>query len=205
MICSAARKIHFSYISVQKFFTAPIARGVFENFNFAMGFVGAHNLMSDFNDFRYYRAKDFNRPLFCWKENALRIVDFLGNLSMVLYGIKSAPFVSLWNWSAKIVVPPAQLERCFGSQGIMPGNTFYASLSWSAFILGIPSTLKTLYSIYILAKYLKSNWREKGSKALKEHNIQTMQTHLRIRREDVYLTARAIKQTTQSFILTPHK
>lgn len=217
MLDKVVQGFRYSYETIQSFELSDATRTVAEYFNFVLGIKAGRNLASDY----YFKNREVSqykdRPL--WQQKAFKITDFLGNLSLVLGGLISSPMIAIGNRSLRILFTPEQLVCYFGQQGYLPGRTIYHSISSVAFLLGIPSILKTLYSIYawINQRRQTASSKEKGGSVekvvekptdTKKEEVIEKDSHLykplSVRKEHVYLTFKTVSSTAYRFLSTPN-
>lgn len=177
-----------SFIAVKQ--TDPLY-SIFQTFDFALGLIAVRNLVETiyYADPKYVELYE-HLPL--WQQEAFKVIDIMGRISLILGGLKSKPNVIVWKWVAKNVLTVEYFERFFGNSGLYPPDKIYQMIAVCAFILGIPSTLKTIFAI--CTKTAKPKLPD--SKPLNEG----------LRNSDVFLTIKEISETAQRIIMaTPHK
>lgn len=167
------------------------SRNIFDLIHFGFGFVGLHNFTQGicFEDRDISRVYD-NLPE--WQQKAFKIIDLLASLSMICKGLNSGTATVVWNWSARVIFNQSQFERLFGNQGIVPTGKIDRSIAFCAFILGLPSSLRTLYSLYTWATSIPP-----------KEKIET--NHIRSYKRavgagDLYLTIMTASKTAQEIL-----
>ena len=162
----------------------------------AMGFFGAYHLIKT-HYFEDREVEELYIGLPVWQQRALKIIDVLGNVSLILGALVSCPASALWKWGIQKVCTPEKIECLFGCKGYISGATVYRRTAMLAFLLGIPSTLKT---IYLICRWVKNRYMP-----VKE----PIATPLSMDETDIVVTARTISQIASRsarFVLnSPHK
>ena len=189
------REIQLSYEALLSLRFSETACNIFDTVNFAGGFVGLHNLTKSlcFENRDISKAHD-NFPE--WQKRAFDIADFLGSFSLIFRAIRSGPATAIWSWSVQALLLPNQFRRLFGGRGLLPINQIDRSVAVIAFLFGIPSTLKTLYTVYTWT----SSFLQKVKEEKNKHSYQ-----LSLRPEEAYLTLLTVSGTARRLLNTPHK
>jgi hypothetical protein len=127
-----------------------------------------------------------------WQQNAWKIADFLGNLSLILGGLNSKLTLSIVRWSIQKVFSPEQLERLLIVN--VSGEKLHQRIGILSFLLGVPTTLKTCYLIY--------SWARHPHVTRLEEQEEHFYTPIPIRKIDVVIAVRTVSQTAQKLIKT---
>mgnify|MGYP001297399798 CR=1 FL=1 len=194
MLDKVVKSFQFSYEAIQSVRFAETTSTFFDLTNFAFGFVGLHNLVNGYCfDDRDISKSYENLPH--WQQKAFKIADFLGAFSLIFRAVNSGPAIVIWNWSAKVLLSPMQLERFFGHHGYLPADKMDRTIASAAFLLGLPSTLKTICSIYMWA----TSPRFESEPEESSHHYKVVLV------QDVYLTIRTVSLTAHQILQTPSK
>lgn len=200
MLDKVVQGLRLSYNTIQTIRFSEKTRNLWDLVNFALGFVGFHNLLEDYF-LQDHEVAHVYQKYPEWQQTAFKISDFLSNISLVLGGITTRPAIAVWRWSAQVILSPQQLERFFGLNGMIPANKAYRVITILSFLLGVPATLKTIYVIYTWIHYR----RAKAEKEKVENDDYKIYTPLPVRKEDVFVTMKTVSETAQHFLRSPHK
>ncbi len=158
---------------------------------FGLGFVGLYQLFKiDFSTDLEIDKKNIHPLSQLWQARAFKIADVCGNLSLILNGLRTTPAKIICQVSVSQILTHQQSIKYFGKAGLLPTEKIEKTMEILAFILSIPSTLKTLYAIY--------SWSVSSSKK--------KPTQISFRRQDLYITAKTMSETAHKILIhSPHK
>lgn len=194
MIDKVAKGLHSSHEAIQSLRFAETTSSFFDLVNFAFGFVGLHNLVKGYCfDDRDISKSYENLP--SWQQSAFKTADFLGGFSLIFRALNSGPAIAIWSWSAERLLSPEHLERFFGHQGFLPADKIDRAFATAAFLLGLPSTIKTICSIYMWVT----------SPSFDSEAEEDSHTYKVVQVQDMYLTIRSVSYTAQKLLQTPNK
>lgn len=198
MLNRIAQGFQFSYETLNHLRFSKATRNLLDLVNFAMGFVGLHNIVRG-SGFEDRDISKINDDFSGWKQKAFKIADFLGSLSLILSSMRSGPAVAVWKWTARAILSSDQLERFFGHQGHIPSQKMDRSIAIIAFLLGLPATLKTIYTVYrwMTAPRLKPEETEEKKEECVKHYPVSVYT------QDSYLTFKTVSETANKLFRTP--
>lgn len=148
--------------------------------NFSLGFVGLYGVLKTCA----LKSRDISQAydiLPHWQKKACEIADFLGDISFIVKGTQSIPTIITWSWRAHALSSTAQFVNFFICKELITGVANNRHLSYLAFILGIPSTIKTTFTLYTWA--FSSLKHQKFSLLRIQDFIITTQTTLEIFRD----------------------
>jgi hypothetical protein len=181
---------------IQKVQLSETTRNIIDLSSFALGFIGIYNLIKTYY-FRNRKIDELNEKLPFWQQKARKITDFLGNLSLVLGGLKSRQSIAILKWSVHKITSYEQLQSLLGSQHFIHEEKILRTIGLLSLLLGIPSTLRTSYMIYSWAK-------RQDSSNLEEKNLHYL-IFLPIRTMDIALNMKTVSYTIQNlFSTSPH-
>jgi hypothetical protein len=202
MLDKVAQGLQLSFDTFKTLQLSEKTRTLWDILSFGLGFVGFNNLVENYY-FQDREVKEIYHDYPAWQLTAFKISDCLSNISLVLGGITSRPAISIWNWSAKALLTPEQLERFFGSLGHLPAEKTYRTICLLSFLLGIPATLKTFYLIYTWINYSHA----KAEREKVEQQVDELHEYasLPIMKEDVFVTMKTVSETAQHLLRSPHK
>lgn len=174
-------------------------------FNFSCGFLGLHNLIKDYSlKGRKISTVYDNFP--AWQQSLFEKADFLGNLSFVLSGIRSKPSAMAWKWATQQLFSCATLELCLRNKSLFSIERFDRTLLATSFILGLPSTLKTIYCLHNWFSSSLIQVKENDNDLKKENECKTYCYTKAIRPTDVAITIQSLSITAHGILNhTPHK
>ena len=195
MFTKVGRGIHTTFEIIQTVRSSKIASNVIDFINFALGFVGLHNLIQTYY-FKEREIEELYADLPSWQQSAWKIADHVGNLSLILSSMKSRTAIAIWQWSIQKIVSPEQFERFFGRQGHIPGEKVHKAMGIMSLLLGIPPTLKTFFAIYTWINQPHSPREEQD-----EH----FYTPINVRKIDIVITVQTVTETAQKLMSTPRK
>jgi hypothetical protein len=203
MLDRVAQGFQFSYEVIHYLRFSEATRNLLDLMNFAMGFVGLHNILKSpsLEDRDISKLSDNSSG---WKQTAFKTADFLGSLSLIFSSMRSGPAVATWNWTVQFILSPEQLERFFGQQGYLPSEKMDRSLAMIAFLLGFPSTLKTIYTIYLWMTTPRLA-PEIVEEEEREEREERKPYHIAVYAQDSYLTFKTVSETANRLLRTPHK
>lgn len=118
--------------------------------NFSLGFVGLYGILKTCS-LTNRDISQANHILPYWQRKACEIADFLGDISFIVKGTQSIPTIIAWSWRAYSLSSTAQFVNFFICKELITGVASNRHLSYLAFILGIPSTIKTTFMLYTWA------------------------------------------------------
>jgi hypothetical protein len=197
MLNIIARGLQTYYKVMKAFNFSEKSQNFWEFFHFSLGFLGFHNLVSDYS----LQEKEID-PIFqnypLWQQKAFKTADLLGNLSLILGAMKSEPAITLWTWSSQAIFSKEQLERFFGAQSRLANHKVYRSIAIASFLFGVPSTLKTFYNIYIWIKAYR-NKEEVAVSTLSSELDMSFQTPS-VKKKDAFLTMQTVSRTATSIM-----
>lgn len=194
MIDKVAKGLQTSYEAIQSLRFAETTRTFFDLVDFSFGFVGLHNVVKGY----CFEHRDISKSyenLPDWQQSAFNIADFLGGFSLISKALNSGPARVIWSCSARVLLSPEQLNVFFGINGFVPAAKVTRTIATAAFLLGLPSTLKTICSIYMWA----TSPRFESDKKEHSHAYKVVQV------QDMYLTIRTVSYTAQKLLQTPNK
>lgn len=145
MLSKVAENIKHLYLTFSAFKQSEPIASLFGLFSFAMGIQAVHNLAKTYY-FKDREVTELYREFPAWKQKAFKIADLLGNLSLLLDSLNSWPLIAVEKWTVQKILTPDQMTRFFGPKGLLPAEKIHSSFAITAFILGIPITLKILYA-----------------------------------------------------------
>jgi hypothetical protein len=199
MLDRVAQGFQFSYDAFRHLRFSETTQNLFDLVSFAMGFVGLHNILKStgFEDRDISKMYD-NFP--GWKQRAFKVADFLGSLSLIFSGARSGPAIAAWKWTVQVILAPEQLERFFGHQGFIPSEKMDRYFAILSFLLGVPSTLKTIYVVYhwITTPHLEPEEAQEEREEGKPYRVS-------VYAQDSYLTFKTVSETANKLLRTPHK
>lgn len=181
--------------------------------NLTFGCMSAKNLIETFRHTN--QAGPASAKIATWQMTGIKVIDFCGDLSSILNGIQSRPAISILNWITYRLLSPANVERFFGEAALFSGQRMNYTIATASFLLGIPSTLKTIYLCYrwIVAnrrKFLTKGTAKEESPKRKEEPIAEKRKLGRfpVKATDIYTTGRVAIKTVSAasaFLPTPRK
>lgn len=187
MLSKVAQNIKHVYLTFQTFKRSEPISSLIGLFDFVMALQAIHNLVQTYY-FKDREVTELYQEFPEWKQNAFKIADLSGNLSLLLDGITSWPVIKLGKWTAQKILTPDQLTRFFGQNGLLPAEKIQASLITIIFILSIPATLKLLYTF--------SMWV--ASQFYPEERVYIP---VPVDEVDMVVTVKAVSRTAQRMIL----
>ncbi len=196
MLKQVARGYEMAFAAIQTVRSSETIQKTIDSTYFVLGFVGIHNLTKGYS-FEDREVKEYEDSPF-WQHKIWKTVDLMGDISLILAGLKSRPTIAIWRWSAEKITGAQQIERFLNQSSYLSGNNIYKTLGALSLLLGIPASLKTLYFVYSWICHSPSKQIEEKD----EHHF----TPIPVRKSDVAITVKTVSQTALKFIkVTPHK
>jgi hypothetical protein len=181
---------------IQTVRSSKIANNTLDIVHFALGFVGLRNLIKMYG-FQDREIKKLYDDLPLWQQRTWKIADFLGNLSLILGALKSQITITVSKRVIQKVLSSDQIERFFGAQSHMPSKQVYQVVSILSFLMAVPATLKTFFSIYSRLNHLPP-------KSLEEQD-ENFYTPVMPKKIDIMITLKTVSETAREIIRSPHK
>ncbi len=191
-ISTRLETFHYKNIHANDFLRA--IPNLWEIANFSLGFLGLYKLLQNKKNHKISKLYQ-DRPL--WLQKALKINDLLGNLSLVLGGLKSGPAIKIWKWNIQKLLSSHQIECFFGSQGYLPGKKIYCLVTMISFSIGLPSTLQTLYTI---CRKIVNYCKRKNKKSVEVDAYSVAKEPSKIDIGNVFLDAGAFQKFVDSLL-----
>lgn len=184
MLSNIAHNIKHVYLTFQVFKRTEPIPSLIGLFDFVMGLQAAHDLIQTY----YFKDREITeayQEFPKWKQTVFKIADLLGNLSLLLEGIRSWPVTMVGKWTIQKILTPNQMSRFFGQKSLLPSENFLITLS---FILSIPATIKLLYafSVWMTNQFCRET---------------QVYTPVSVSEVDMVLTVKTVSQTAQRMIL----
>lgn len=202
MLDRIEKGFQFSYEALNYIRYSETTRHLLDLTSFAMGFVGLYNIGIAVH---HLEDRDISKVhgVPGWQQKAFKIADLLGSLSLILSSMRSGPAIATWKWAAQVILSPEQLECFFGHQGLIPSEKLDRSLAFIAFLLSLPSTIKTFYNVYhwMTTPHLKAEEMQETEEDNNDDNFH----HVSIYTQDAYLTFKVVSDTANQLLRTPHK
>lgn len=202
------------YQSIMALHASSPIQNIIGTVNLTFGCLSAKNLINSF------RHDDQTSPsatkITTWQITGIKVIDFCGDLSSVLGGIQSRPAIFVWNWAIHQLLSPANIERLFGETALLSSQRLNYTIATASFLLGVPSTLKTIYTCYQwIAANKKKLPAEKTASEKPQNRKGTIlierkkrQSKFPVRSTDIYTTGRIAMRTVgaaSALLLTPRK
>ncbi len=187
MLSKVAENIKHLYLTFYTFKQSEPIASLAGLFSFAMGVQAVHNLSRTYY-FKDREIVELYQELPAWKQKAFKTADLLGNVSLLLDSLNSWPLIAVEKWTVQKILTPDQITRFFGPKGLLPAEKIHSSFATTAFILGIPITLKILYAF--------SNW------ALNQfYRKERVYTSVSVDEVDMIITVKTATRVAKRMIL----
>lgn len=121
----------------------PIIQTIVGYSQLTFGAIGAYQLATSFNQ---KKIKKLSHPT--WKEKLSQIFTTLGNISLIIRGLVSAPALRFYEWNAKQLLTTTHFDDYFGEATQIKRNNFLYMLRLGSLILGLPATIKFCFYCY---------------------------------------------------------
>ncbi|CUI17088.1 Conserved hypothetical protein [Candidatus Protochlamydia naegleriophila] len=182
--------------------------------NLTFGCMSAKNLIQTFR--HNNQAGPATTKIATWQMTGIKVIDFCGDLSSILNGIQSRPAIFILNWMINRFLSPSNAARFFGEAALLSSERMNYTIATASFLLGIPSTLKTVYSCYC---WMAANRRTFLAKKSGKEECQNRKgavvaerrkkaTKFPVKATDIYTTGRVAMRTVgaaSALLPTPRK
>jgi hypothetical protein len=155
-------KVQIAYQAFFVFYEQKPIQDALSALNCYCGFQATHRLTQTF----VFNERTFSIPpaLKQWNPRTLQIIYLMADLSYVINGLVNSIALDLSKCLIKHITSEALTEKIIGPQGIF-NDTVIKCLKKGALVLGIPSTLITLYLLTTQAKKITKKKKDSLTKA----------------------------------------
>jgi hypothetical protein len=195
MLSKVVKGFEITYEALQAMRSSEAALHLTDAINFAFGFIGIQNLVKT-HWLKSREIDELTEDLPPWQQRAWKIADFFGNISLILSGLKSPPAIAICQWSFQLILSSLDPLQKNNQLGLIQGEKILKIVGLISFLFGIPSTLKTLYSLYSWIKH-----RQVSPRKHDEH----LYTPVPIKKLDMIIMMKTVAETARKILKTSPK
>jgi hypothetical protein len=135
-------KVHSLLQTSFKIYSSEVAQTPISVINCFLGISAAYKIgKSYFGEKKKYIVP---RTLKRWNVRTLKIIDLMGEISLILGALNSRPFIFTSRWLVKLICPARIKEILIGTNSIFDGR-ISKIIKIASVLFGIPSMIKIIY------------------------------------------------------------